>query len=204
MNSAQRDTGKTGAILHAPLETYGMGYHRRTLAPLGMACALASRAGGNPGGIPYSELGAEAVASWFAIAAFTGRAAPIDENDSSLNTRDVVLAGTCALTLVDDRLLGILDADDEARQLLGVSGAPQPKQTVWFAAPRADINVTTTGEQGLFSKRPALIDIDTEDWTVVLRHVSKLSRACTPEIALNHNSAGARAEKSLVEAFGAS
>ena len=198
---ARKPVSITGAILNAPLEKCARGYNKQRVSALGMACALASREVPT-GGIPYSEIeGEEAVGSWLGMGAFVGRAA-LGDNDSSLPVQEVTVLGTCALTLVEGRLLGIVDADDEAKQLLGIGGGPQERQSVWFAAERARVKVTTKGEQGLFTKRPSLIEISTDDWDLHLRHVYKLTRACTPEIALKHNSGQPRGENSLVATLG--
>jgi hypothetical protein len=155
-----------------------------------MACAIASR-DAPTGGIPFSEVGEAAVGSWLGVGAFAGRA----------DGRDVAVIGTCALTLAGERILGILDADDDVRRLFGMAGDPQEKQTVWFAAPRTGVEVTTEGQRGLFSKRPALIQIKTEEWDLHLREIRALSRACTPATAFKHNSGGGQGENSLVAAL---
>jgi hypothetical protein len=181
--------GRTGAVLHAPLTRNARGYAKQTVPRLGMACAIPSR--DTTGGIPFSEVGEEAVGSWLCVGAFAGR----------VDGREVGAIGTCALTFAGERMLAILDADDEVRRMFGIGGDPQEKQTVWIAAPRGGVEVTTEGQRGLFSKRPALIHIATEDWDLHLREVRALSRACTPETAFKHNSSGGPGENSLVAAL---
>ena len=193
-----------GAILQGPLESIRFGSRLRRLGLLGIGCAVTSRDPPISGGIPYSEFGEDADGSWGALAMFVGEAALLDDDGVLHPAQNVVLGGSCALTLVGDRLLGILDADDEGRQLWASDdiGVPEEAdQSVWFSAARSSLTLETSGEQGVFGKRPALLQVSADGWDLHLRHVYRFTRACTPETAERRNSAQPRAENSLVAAL---
>jgi hypothetical protein len=203
---ARKPATITGVISQKPLESIRFGRKLRRLGLLGMCCAVTSREPAVSGGIPYSESNEDAAGSWAGLAMFIGDTALLDEDGVLHPARTVALPGSCTLTLAGDRLLGILDEDDEARGLWSMLGvevtSDEPNQSVWFAAALSEISLETTGEQGLFTKRPTLLHISTGGWDLHLRDVHKFTRACTEEVALRRNSMQPRAESSLLAALG--
>jgi hypothetical protein len=204
---ARKPLTVTGAILQAPLKSMRLGLELSRLGLLGMGCAVTSREPPVTGGIPFSEFGEEADGSWGGVAVFVGEASRLDDDGVLHPAGTLVLAGSCALTLAGDRLLGILDTDQEGRQLWVSQGLGVPDeadQSVWFSAARSSVRLEASGEQGLFGKRPVLLQISADNWDLHLRHVSEFTRACTRDTAVRRNWAQPRAENSLVAALASS
>jgi hypothetical protein len=204
---ARKPLTVTGAILQSPLESIRVGPRLTRLGLLGIGCAVTSREPPVSGGIPFSEFGEEADGSWGGLAVFIGEASLLDGDGVLHPARTVTLAGSCALTLAGDRLLGILDADDQGRQLWASQDLGLPEeadQSVWFSAARSSVTLEASGEQGMLGKRPVLLQIGADNWDVHLRHVHRFTRACTRDTAIRQNSAQPRAENSLVAALASS
>lgn len=195
----------SGAILRTPLEPSGAdGRRARRVGRLAIACAIGSGSSVGPGGVPFSESGEEAIGSWAAIGLFVGSAELLDEEGVLHAASEVVMGGTCTLTLTEERLIAILDSDPSGRQLVSQwadMSLADMDQSLWISAPRSSLTFEASGQQGTFGKRPVQIAIHTGGSDLYLREILKFTRPCTRETAERRNSAQPRAESSVVEAL---
>jgi len=121
---------------------------------------------GEPGAREASELGltSKSVGKLqvpVPAAAQTERHKHVYSADASLRTDGDERVGRCCVTIHEGFVLGILPADQSAAPL-------------WFKVPVSDLSVATEGQKGAFKKRPALIVVDTEGFSLRLSDVDQL------------------------------
>lgn len=127
------------------------------VAPLNMQCDAKE--------IPQNPDGTKPVGWWLAgRCLFTGTAATEVFDSGLAEPQEVVVQGTAAIAVNRDRVLGIVspDADDEP--------------ALWWAWQLSDLTIETSGEQGVFKKRPALIGLENGDGAIDIAVVSQLDR----------------------------
>jgi hypothetical protein len=135
-------------------------YKRRRhgqISPLGMQCDSKE--------IPSPLDDDKPVGWWLAeVSSFSGKAASKVDDGQLTKLQETRCAGTAALAVTSERMLGILSPSEVSTP------------AVWWSWSLPSIEVETDGELGLFKKRPRVLVLTCESRTVELASVSRLYR----------------------------
>ncbi len=114
--------------------------------------------------IPYPLDDAEKlVGTWAGVARVTGKRFDVEGSDAR---QERSFTGGCAITITDDRVLGI------------IIPMSRRETAVWFTLPLNGINALAHGHQRKRGEhRPATITVGTGEWMVALSHVARLRTA---------------------------
>jgi hypothetical protein len=78
----------------------------------------------------------------------------IDHDDANATGRPIKSSSSAAMVVMSDRVLGIIKPDS------------RHDPAVWFAAPISEVQIDTAGTLGTFKKRPAKIQLKSDEWSV--------------------------------------